>query len=221
MAGAKPYSEEQIIAMFSSRALLYYNAAPRRNRALFAVALTCGVRVSELVTIRIGDALDQYGHFREDLRVWQIKQRNYRCVPIANPIYFRFLTPWIEELREAGFCLADDYLFPGNCGGHLAERTVNRIYRQAHQELQLSGYSSHSTRKSWAVQIYSRITAANRENRIAVDPFEKLCELGGWQSYDAARRYIADSVDCRREIQQEIYGDVVRFFARCPKMNEL
>ena len=55
------------------------------------------------------------------------------------------------------------------------------------------------------MQVYTQIVKANRTGVIAVDPFEKLCDLGGWQSYDAARRYICDAVDCRRDIQAAIY----------------
>ena len=205
MPGAKPYDEEQLIRILSSRAMRYYAGSALRNRALFAVGLSTGCRVSELVILRRRDVLDGYGQVRSDLRIWQPKQKKYRTVPVANPLLFRHVLPYLSELDRLGYFRADDPLFPGRSGGHLSVRTVNRIYGSSHRELRLSGYSSHSTRKTWAVQVYTRITEENRSGRIAVDPFEKLCELGGWESYDAARRYIADAVDNRRAIQESIY----------------
>lgn len=205
MAGAKPYTEGQIASLFRSRAMRDYAASARRNRALFAVGLSTGCRVSELVRIRRGDVVDEYGAIRSDLRIWQIKQKRFRSVPVANRLFFEFVPAYLQELERLGYVQREDWLFPGRNEGHISVRTVNRIYAAAHRELKMSGYSSHSTRKTWAVQVYTRVTEANRAGRIACDPFEKLCQLGGWESYDAARRYIADAVDNRREIQEGLY----------------
>ncbi len=214
MPGAKPYSEDQLIAMLSTRAMRYYAGSACRNRALFAIALSCGCRVSELVAIRRNDLLDEYGRIRSDLRIWQSKQKRYRVVPVANPLVFRFLPEHLEQQDRLGYFRKDDWLFPGRNGNHLSVRTVNRIYGAAHRELRLTGYSSHSTRKTWAVQIYTKIVEENRRGRIASDPFEKLCQLGGWESYDAARRYIADAVDNRRAVQEAIYPRLNAFLDR-------
>ncbi len=214
MAGAKPYSEEQIIALLECRAMIFYAGEAARNRALFAVGLSTGCRVSELVSIRIGDVVDRFGQIRTDLRIWQEKTDSYRVIPVANPLFFRFVPPWLKQLARRGYILEDHPLFPGQGGTAICTRTVNRIYAAMHHELRMVGYSSHSTRKTWACQVYTEITAMNRTSRLAVDPFEKLCDLGGWQSYDAARRYISDAVDCRREIQQAIYPAVRRHLRR-------
>lgn len=205
MAGAKAYTEEQLSAVLGSRAFRTYNASLRRNRALYAVGLAIGCRVSELVTIRRMDVLDQYGTIRPDWRIWQKKTSTYRTVPAVNHLIYAYLPPYLEELDRLGYFRKTDWLFPGRNDGHISVRTVNRIYAAAHRELRMSGYSSHSTRKTWAIQVYTQITAANRTGKTACDPFQKLCELGGWRSYDAARRYIADAVDNRREIMTNMY----------------
>ena len=149
--------------------------------------------------------VDEYGAIRSDLRIWQMKQKRFRSVPVANRLFFEFVPDYLLELERLGYVQREDWLFPGRSARHISVRTVNRIYAAAHRELKMSGYSSHSTRKTWAVQVYTRVTEANRAGKIACDPFEKLCQLGGWESYDAARRYIADAVDNRREIQEGLY----------------
>ena len=205
MAGAKPYTEQQIIDMLRTQAMRYYARSFLRNAALFALGLSTGCRVSELVIVRLGDLVDEYGGFKTDLRLWQVKTKTYRTVPVEGKLIYRFLPRYISMLNVRGYVTEQEWLFPGHSGGHLSVRTVNRIYAAAHKELKLAGYSPHSTRKTWAVQVYTQIVKANRTGVIAVDPFEKLCDLGGWQSYDAARRYICDAVDCRRDIQAAIY----------------
>lgn len=138
MAGAKPYTEQQIIDMLRTQAMRYYARSFLRNAALFALGLSTGCRVSELVIVRLGDLVDEYGGIKTDLRLWQVKTKTYRTVPVEGKLIYRFLPRYISMLNVRGYVTEQEWLFPGHSGGHLSVRTVNRIYAAAHKELKLA-----------------------------------------------------------------------------------
>jgi site-specific recombinase XerD len=124
-----------------------------RNRALFVLGLACGGRISELLSLNIGD-IWQHG---KPVDIIYFKKANTkgkrqgRGVPIkqaAKEAIFELIT-WYHKKRDA---VTDDMpLFLSQKGGRITRQQAHDILKDAFKESQLLGkVSTHSLRKTYA-----------------------------------------------------------------------
>jgi len=97
----------------------------RKHRMLLVLAYGCGLRVGELVAVRVHD-IDSERHL---LRVRQGKGSKDRLVPIA-PRLLQSLTRYIEQTQP------EEWLFPSDHkpGEHLHESTAQKVFNRAREE---------------------------------------------------------------------------------------
>ena len=92
MGKCRPISEEQQAAV---EAELLRSNCPERNRALFVLGIETGLRVSELLSVTVGDAVDVAGRVRDVLIIKKEnckgKQLSRRIAlsPVARDALFR------------------------------------------------------------------------------------------------------------------------------------
>ncbi|MBN2643010.1 MAG: site-specific integrase [Victivallales bacterium] len=208
MAGMRQFSTEQCFDMLTSLAFREIGDV-RRNRAMFCVQLCLGCRVNEMLKLTLHEVLDGKGHIRDSWTFIKTKNGKNRTVKVLNRLVFDFLPDWLERLAELGYTDIDDPLFPGRNGEKgISDRQVRKIYAAAIEELGLDGrYSTHSCRKTWACQTFDYLNDQLRRGA-NISPLDELANLGGWDSVDAARRYIADHISRAAESQQAIYSDL-------------
>ena len=120
-----------------------------RNRAILEVLYSCGLRVSELVNLKISDLfLDE-----QFIRVFG-KGRKQRLVPIGEPA-IRAITLY-REVRDAGPVqkAAEDILFLNRNGGKLTREMVFHIVRDATAAAGVrKNVSPHTFRHSFATHL--------------------------------------------------------------------
>ena len=120
-----------------------------RNRAILEVLYSCGLRVSELVNLRISDLfLDE-----QFIRVFG-KGSKQRLVPIGEPA-IRAITLY-REIRDAGPVqkAAEDILFLNRNGGKLTREMVFHIVRDATAAAGVrKNVSPHTFRHSFATHL--------------------------------------------------------------------
>ncbi len=205
MAGVRQYTEEQALAVLQSKAFRRIGE-PKRNRAVFVVQLCLGPRINEALRLRVGDVIDKNGRIKPEVVFLKTKNGHSRTVKVLNPLLFDFLPPWLERLAELGYSTAGDPLFPGfGRAEALSDRQVRKIYQAAHDEIKLKDrFSTHSPRKTWACQVFDWLCAELRRGA-NIEPLDELARLGGWETVEAARRYIADHIRRAAECQQAIY----------------
>jgi site-specific recombinase XerD len=108
-----------ILAQDEVRALLAA-VTDGRDRVMITVAYACGLRVSELASLRIVDV----DGVRKLLHIHAGKGRKDRLVPLTDSLltllrdYYRIYRP-------------KEWLFVGPRGGHVVDRTVQRAVREA------------------------------------------------------------------------------------------
>jgi len=207
MAGMKPYTEEQALMVLYSRS--FDAGEHKRNQALFVVQLCLGPRINEELRLTIGDVVDQWGRLRDRVTFRHTKNGKNRTVKVLNELIYRFLPPWLERLAVLGYTLGSDPLFPGQGrAAAVSDRQVRYIYQAANEEIGLTdGYSTHSCRKTWACQTYDWLCAELRRGA-NIDPLSELAILGGWETVEAARRYIADHISRAAACQQAIFPKI-------------
>ena len=108
-----------ILSQDEVRALLA-SIADGRDRVMVTVAYACGLRVSELASLRVVDV----DGARKLLHIHAGKGRKDRLVPLSESLlsllrdYYRIYRP-------------KEWLFVGPRGGHVVDRTVQRAVREA------------------------------------------------------------------------------------------
>lgn len=120
-----------------------------RNKALVEVLYGSGMRVSELVSLRVRD-LD----LREGIARVLGKGRKERIVPLS-PKALEALTRYLDVRRE--FSPQTDHVFVSRRGRPLARQRVWEILREVFRELaEVEGVYPHLLRHSFATHLLSR-----------------------------------------------------------------
>jgi site-specific recombinase XerD len=131
-----------------------------RDRAMFELAYSCGLRAEELVSMRLGDV----DHDGEQLRV-EGKGRKTRFVPVGEPalaavaVYLERARPALALGLRAGASAAppraarSEALFLSRTGRPLGTSDVRRRLRLWTSRLGVEGASPHALRHSFATHL--------------------------------------------------------------------
>ena len=120
-----------------------------RDRAIFELAYSCGLRAEEIVSLRLEDV----DHDAEQLRV-EGKGRKTRVVPVGEPA-MAALQAYLERARPALSAPAADTraLFLSKTGRALGTSDVRRRLRRWTMRAGLEGCSPHALRHSFATHL--------------------------------------------------------------------
>jgi len=117
----------------------------RRDIAIFELLYGCGVRVSELVGLRLGDI-----QWKDRLILVRGKGRKERLVPCTQKV-LDALKAWVAE-RSAGVTV--DQIFVSEKGEPLSDRSVRRVVELYAKSLSaLEGMHPHTLRHSFATHL--------------------------------------------------------------------
>ena len=152
MKGSRPLKDREVWA--TSRKL------DARGRALFMLGICCGFRISELLSLRVGD-VEQHGRLVSAVTVSRKSMKGKiegRTVPLAR-IAGKAVAELLKELRSVRrFLPKEEFLFMSRKGGALSRVQAWRILAQAFAVNKMSGkLGTHSMRKTFAAKIYERL----------------------------------------------------------------
>ncbi|MFM8308535.1 MAG: tyrosine-type recombinase/integrase, partial [Microcystis aeruginosa] len=159
---AKILTDSEIEAIFS--------LLTPRDRAVFAICLYCGCRISEALSIRAGDIANGVITLRKNSTKGK---KGSRSLPIS---------PRLEKILNDYLIVAspNEYLFPGRFGSKpLTTAYADLVLRQACLTLGLKGISTHSFRR----------TALTRMHMAGV-PLRTIQRISGHSSLAALAVYL-------------------------------
>ena len=130
--------------------LLLQAASAPKYKAAFATAYGAGLRVSEVVALKVGDIDSE----RMLLRVEQGKGRKDRNA-MLSPQLLVLLRLWWQEGRRRGVMLPHGWLFPGRSAADpVSTRQVNRAVHEAAEAAGIrKRVSPHTLRHSFATHL--------------------------------------------------------------------
>jgi integrase/recombinase XerD len=168
---AKILTDSEITAIFS--------LFSERDRAVFAICLYCGCRISEALSIRSGDIAGGVIVIRKDNTKGKKRSRSIPISPNLEPILRDYLA-----IASPG-----DFLFPGRDGTKpLTTAYADLTLRQACLTLGIKGVSTHSFRR----------TALTRMHMAGV-PLRTIQKISGHSSLAALAFYLEVSEENMRE----------------------
>jgi len=157
MKGARPFKDNHEIHAFVASLRGKFSA---RDRAIAALGLKTGSRISQMLALRVGDVYHR-GRFVERVYFKRSSRKGKiegQSLPL-HPALKMALGRWLVELRRKnGGLRPEDFLFPSRKGNRpIGRKAYWEIMHEAADRAGLSrGISPHSLRKSVAYKVYEK-----------------------------------------------------------------
>ena len=157
MKGCSPLTDAEIADILTSFGGQY----AARDRALFILGTKSGFRISELLSLQIGDVI-QSGKMvdRVTVRRARMKKKIEGRTVLLHPDAKTALSEWLEKLRVMGYMAVGDYVFQSRKGGNQPISKVQawRIIRGVAAAAGVNGkVGTHSMRKTFANAVYEKL----------------------------------------------------------------
>jgi site-specific recombinase XerD len=156
MKGCRPFTDEEIRLVGQS----FTGPFATRDKALFILGIKSGFRVSELLSLQVGDLI-QNGRFVERITVRRAKMKGKiesRSV-ILHPAAREALSAWLEECRAEGPLAPEQYVFRSRLGSDrpISRWQAHKVIKAAAAANDLTGkIGTHSMRKVFANVLYEK-----------------------------------------------------------------
>lgn len=123
-------------------------AKGRRDRAMLELMYSCGLRVSELISLKMGDLFFGEGYIRV-----MGKGSKQRLVPIGR-VAQEYVMLYLDDRKEKGNTRSEETLFLSNRNSQLSRVMVFTIIRQATEAAGITKtVSPHTFRHSFATHL--------------------------------------------------------------------
>jgi len=189
MKGCRPFSQDESDAIVARLAGGQFG---RRDVALFCLGIQTGFRISELLSIRLRDLI-QDGKLVDRLSVsrrFMKKKKASRSVILTSATR-DVLSTWLSELRDLGYMAPDDYVFQSGAGSNKAISRV-RAYQIIHAAARAEGLTgtigTHSLRKTFADRLYA--TFLDRQEN-GIDALRTMSKALGHANINNTDKYLS------------------------------
>jgi len=154
MRGSRPLELSEIKKVKK----LFKGPMKNRNYALFILGANTGFRISEILSLRLEDVLEEDGQFKKRLTVFKrnMKGKKTSRTVLLNKAARDGILPWLKELTKMDIIHKDDCIFRSIRGNYSISRTQAwKILTNTFREADLNGkLGTHSMRKTFANNIY-------------------------------------------------------------------
>ena len=123
------------------------NCRTKKEKLIINLGLLAGLRVSEVADLKCGDI--SLGIATSSLTVRNGKGGKPRLVRFNGELKLS-----IMEYLKYKTASPDDPLLSGKNDGHLARRTIQRVFERAARRAGISGHSFHHLRHTYASHLY-------------------------------------------------------------------
>jgi len=191
MRGSRPLKREearQLRGLFSGK-------WAKRNIALFVLGSNTGFRISELLSLTLGDVIEENGTVKNRIVVARrnMKTKASSRSVLLNNTAKKALLPWLQVMAVTEYCQKSDFLFQSQHSGNRAitKESAWRILNNAYKFGGITGkLGTHAMRKTFANNVYNHFL-----NRVAngepVDAFRSTSKALGHQSIDSTDKYLS------------------------------
>jgi integrase len=151
MKGCRPLSDDEVTQVAASFGGKY----AARDKTLFLLGLKSGFRISELLSLRVGDVC-QRGQLvdRVTVRRQHMKRQVEGRTVLLHPDAKAAIVAWLHEANLQPI----DHLFQSRQGGAMTRQQAWAILREAYETNGLTGQlGTHAMRKTFANRVYEKL----------------------------------------------------------------
>jgi integrase len=157
MKGCSPLTDEEVMLVQHSFGGVYAG----RDKALFLLGAKSGFRISELLSLRLGD-VSPHGHLVDCVTVSRQHMKNKRegRTVLLHPEAKTALATWLLTLRQMPGCTAQTFVFHSRKGVNrpISKMQAWRILHEAVTTNELTGkVGTHAMRKAFANRVYHQL----------------------------------------------------------------
>jgi len=173
-----------------------------RGRAMWVLGCTTGYRISELLSLNLGDVVDDAGHIRTEIDVQRrsMKGAAHSRRAWLEPPVRSVVAEWVMWLNRQGQIHASVPLFCSRAGKRMSRFHAYRILKAAYRRAGLGGHgwATHTMRKTFARQVERNLLTRHR----AGEPLNVLMgiqEALGHRQITSTTSYLAFDRDALRD----------------------
>ncbi|MFX3622977.1 MAG: tyrosine-type recombinase/integrase [Ectobacillus sp.] len=123
----------------------------KRDALLFALAINSGLKVSEILQLKVKDVLTEDGQIRQSILYHNKKTKKQKWFAVNQELH-KAISAY---MKERGSYKQDEYLLKSQKGtGSITRQHAWFILNKAAKEAGLEGVSSHTLRKTWGYCAY-------------------------------------------------------------------
>ena len=154
MKGARPLTPLEVQAVYKA----FIGKFAVRNRTLFLLCVNTGLRISEALSLKVGDVY-QNEQVVDYLYLGKSAQKGKRegaalRLPQGAKNAIKNLIEWKKE--RSSYLKKRSPLFESRQGGTLTRQQAHNVLKEAYNSLGLTGkLTTHSPRKTYAKDVYS------------------------------------------------------------------
>jgi integrase len=123
-----------------------------RDELLFIMGINMALRIGDLLSLSVGDVLDDAGQISRAINLREQKTGKLRRLPI-NASVKNALSNYLTERAE---CDSTEPLFLSQKGGALSRSQAWRILKKAGESVGLDNIGTHSLRKTFGYHVYKK-----------------------------------------------------------------
>lgn len=127
----------------------YLKAKDDKYALLFKVGLNTGLRISDILPLKVNHLTFLNGNYREYLIVKEKKTSKEKKIKI-NDALKKELSDYIKTHNLK----AEDFLFPSKKGGHIGRVQSYRFLKETADLVGIENFGTHSLRKTWGYWTY-------------------------------------------------------------------
>lgn len=127
-----------------------------RNYTLFVLGINSGLRISDLLALRVSDVLDEKGSIKDRIALRESKTSKIKNFPVGNTTK-KALKEYLEEYSQSTIYELDMFLFPSRKGGQLSRQQAYRIINDAARTVGIKDkIGTHTLRKTFGYWAYKQ-----------------------------------------------------------------
>ena len=127
----------------------YLNGKDPKYALLFKFGLNTGLRISDLLSIKVNDVFKSDKEYKEYLILNEMKTGKEKKIKL-NELLRKLINPYIksQNLTEVS------YLFYSQKGGHIGRIQAYKVLKEAADTCGVENFGTHSLRKPWGYFTY-------------------------------------------------------------------
>jgi integrase len=123
-----------------------------RDELLFIMGINMALRIGDLLSLSVGDVLDDKGQISRTINLREQKTGKLRRLPINTSVKDAL----INYLMERTGCNPKEPLFLSQKGGPLSRSQAWRILKEAGESVGLNNIGTHLLRKTFGYHVYKK-----------------------------------------------------------------
>lgn len=127
----------------------YLNGSDPRYALIFKFGINTGLRISDIIPIKVNDIFNEKWQFREYLILSERKTAKEKKIKLNDTLRKSLLNYIKTQHHTLG-----DYLFPSQKGGYLGRIQIYRVLKEAATVMGIENFGTHSLRKTWGYWTY-------------------------------------------------------------------